>query len=119
MAGDPTAETRTATHTMRRFLPRSGVASTSKPVEPAPPCAGPGHVGHARLANRMIYWLRRSSPIWLAQASAIISRPDEISGLALPLEAGGNMPSRDFAVDLWVDLCVRRPPRLPAARVKV
>jgi len=25
-----------------------------------------GHLGHARLANRMIYWLRRSSPIWLA-----------------------------------------------------
>jgi hypothetical protein len=21
-----------------------------------------GHLGHARLANRMIYWLRRSSP---------------------------------------------------------
>jgi hypothetical protein len=26
-----------------------------------------GHLGHARLANRMVYWLRRSSPIWLAQ----------------------------------------------------
>ena len=26
-----------------------------------------GHLGHARLANRMIYWLRRSSPTWLAQ----------------------------------------------------
>jgi hypothetical protein len=26
-----------------------------------------GHPGHARLANRMIYWLRRSSPTWLAQ----------------------------------------------------
>jgi hypothetical protein len=26
-----------------------------------------GHLWHARLANRMIYWLRRSSPIWLAQ----------------------------------------------------
>jgi hypothetical protein len=26
-----------------------------------------GHLGHARLANRMIYRLRRSSPIWLAQ----------------------------------------------------
>jgi len=25
-----------------------------------------GHLGHARLANRMIYWLRRSSPTWLA-----------------------------------------------------
>ena len=26
-----------------------------------------GHLGHARLANRMIYWLRRSSPTRLAQ----------------------------------------------------
>jgi hypothetical protein len=26
-----------------------------------------GHLGHARLADRMIYWLRRSSPTWLAQ----------------------------------------------------
>jgi hypothetical protein len=26
-----------------------------------------GHLRHARLANRMIYWLRRSSLIWLAQ----------------------------------------------------
>jgi hypothetical protein len=26
-----------------------------------------GHLGHARLANRMIYWLRRSSPTCLAQ----------------------------------------------------
>jgi hypothetical protein len=26
-----------------------------------------GHLGHARLTNRMIYWLRRSSPTWLAQ----------------------------------------------------
>jgi hypothetical protein len=26
-----------------------------------------GHLGHARLANKMIYWLRRSSPTWLAQ----------------------------------------------------
>jgi len=26
-----------------------------------------GHLGHARVANRMIYWLRRSSPTWLAQ----------------------------------------------------
>jgi hypothetical protein len=26
-----------------------------------------GHLAHARLANRMVYWLRRSSPIWLAQ----------------------------------------------------
>jgi hypothetical protein len=26
-----------------------------------------GHLGHARLANRMIYWLRRSSPTWLAR----------------------------------------------------
>jgi hypothetical protein len=26
-----------------------------------------GHLGHARLANRMFYWLRRSSPTWLAQ----------------------------------------------------
>jgi hypothetical protein len=25
------------------------------------------HLGHARLANRMIYWLRRSRPTWLAQ----------------------------------------------------
>ena len=25
-----------------------------------------GHLGHARLANRMFYWLRRSSPTWLA-----------------------------------------------------
>jgi hypothetical protein len=25
------------------------------------------HLGHARLANRMIYWLRRSSPTWLAR----------------------------------------------------
>ena len=40
-----------------------------------------GHIGHARLANRMIYWLHRSSPICLAQSSAIIPRPDEISGL--------------------------------------
>jgi hypothetical protein len=27
-----------------------------------------GHLGHARLANRMIYWLRRSSPTWLVQS---------------------------------------------------
>ena len=40
-----------------------------------------GHIGHARLANRMIYWLRGSSPICLAQSAAIIPRPDEISGL--------------------------------------
>jgi hypothetical protein len=26
-----------------------------------------GHLGHARLANRMSYWLRRSSPTWLAR----------------------------------------------------
>jgi hypothetical protein len=26
-----------------------------------------GHLGHARLAHRMIYWLRRSSLTWLAQ----------------------------------------------------
>jgi hypothetical protein len=26
-----------------------------------------GHLGHPRLADRMIYRLRRSSPIWLAQ----------------------------------------------------
>jgi hypothetical protein len=26
-----------------------------------------GHLGHARLADRMIYRLRRSSPTWLAQ----------------------------------------------------
>jgi hypothetical protein len=25
-----------------------------------------GHLGHARLANRTIYWARRSSPTWLA-----------------------------------------------------
>jgi hypothetical protein len=25
-----------------------------------------GHLGHARLADRMIYRLRRSSPTWLA-----------------------------------------------------
>jgi hypothetical protein len=24
-----------------------------------------GHLGHTRLANRMVYWLRRSSPTWL------------------------------------------------------
>jgi hypothetical protein len=29
-----------------------------------------GHLGHARLANSMIYWLRPSSPIWLAQNDA-------------------------------------------------
>jgi hypothetical protein len=40
-----------------------------------------GHIGHARLADRMIYLLRRSSPICLAQSAAIIPRPDEISGL--------------------------------------
>jgi glucose/arabinose dehydrogenase len=40
-----------------------------------------GHIGHARLANRMFYWLRRSSPICLARSAAIIPRPDEISGL--------------------------------------
>ena len=40
-----------------------------------------GHIVHARLTNRMIYWLRQSSPICLAQSSAIIPRPDEISGL--------------------------------------
>ena len=40
-----------------------------------------GHIGHVRLANRMIYWLRRPSPICLAQSSAIIPRPDEISRL--------------------------------------
>jgi hypothetical protein len=27
-----------------------------------------GHLGHARLANRMFYWLRRSSPTWLAHS---------------------------------------------------
>ena len=47
-----------------------------------------GHIGHARLANRMIYWLRRSSPICLAQSAAIIPRPDEISGLARKLNYG-------------------------------
>jgi hypothetical protein len=26
-----------------------------------------GHLGHARLADRIIYRLRRSSPTWLAQ----------------------------------------------------
>jgi hypothetical protein len=26
-----------------------------------------GHLGHARLANRMFYWPRLSSPTWLAQ----------------------------------------------------
>jgi hypothetical protein len=26
-----------------------------------------GHLGHARLADRMFYRLRRSSPTWLAQ----------------------------------------------------
>jgi len=26
-----------------------------------------GHLVHARPANRMIYWPRRSSPTWLAQ----------------------------------------------------
>jgi len=26
-----------------------------------------GHLGHARLTNRTIYWLRRSSPTWLGQ----------------------------------------------------
>jgi hypothetical protein len=26
-----------------------------------------GHLGHARLADRMLYRLRRSSPIWFAQ----------------------------------------------------
>jgi hypothetical protein len=26
-----------------------------------------GHLGHARLANRMIYWLWRSRPTWLVQ----------------------------------------------------
>jgi hypothetical protein len=26
-----------------------------------------GHLGHARLADSMIYRLRRSSPTWLAQ----------------------------------------------------
>jgi len=46
-----------------------------------------GHIGHARLANRMIYWLRRSSPICLAQSSAIIPRPDEISGSAVQFDA--------------------------------
>jgi hypothetical protein len=54
-----------------------------------------GHIGHARLANRMIYWLRRSSPICLAQSSAIIPRPDEISGLAAVCEFAG----RPFAVE--------------------
>ena len=47
-----------------------------------------GHIGHARFANRMIYWLRRSSPICLAQSAAIIPRPDEISGLARKLNYG-------------------------------
>jgi len=59
-----------------------------------------GHIGHARLANGMIYWPRRSSPICLAQSSAktsqvqyslhlasfeqsgLMPRPDELSGRA-------------------------------------
>ena len=45
-----------------------------------------GHIGHARLANRMIYWRHRSSPICLAQSAAIIPRPDEISGLTSILQ---------------------------------
>jgi hypothetical protein len=56
-----------------------------------------GHLGHARLANRMIYWLRRSSPSWLAQERARIPRPDEISGLAS--EAGAHMTGAVVAVD--------------------
>src|SRR5258706_14224562 len=41
-----------------------------------------GHIGHARLSNSMIYWLRRASPILLAQSFALVSRPYEKSRLA-------------------------------------
>jgi uncharacterized protein (DUF302 family) len=52
----------------------------------------------------MIYWLRRSSPICLAQSSAIISLPDEISGLDPPKQ-GGSMKHGGVVIAL-VGLCL-------------
>jgi hypothetical protein len=49
-----------------------------------------GHIGQVRLANRIIYWLQRSSPICLAHAPAIILRSDEISGLVRFLPVGSH-----------------------------
>jgi hypothetical protein len=39
-----------------------------------------GHLGHARLADRMIYRLRRSSPTWLAQNDPEIRVPMKYPG---------------------------------------
>ena len=39
-----------------------------------------GHLGHARLANRMFYWLRRSSPTWLAHNDPEIRVPMKYPG---------------------------------------
>jgi len=39
-----------------------------------------GHIGHARLANRVVYWLRRSSPICLAQDAPQIRVPVKCPG---------------------------------------
>ena len=67
--------------------PNLGVAAAAKALQqiqlgtfwnaglPARSRALCGHLGHARLANRMIYWLRRSSPTCLASRLAIIPGP--------------------------------------------
>jgi hypothetical protein len=39
-----------------------------------------GHLGHARLADRMIYRLRRSSPTWLAHNGPQIRVPMKYPG---------------------------------------
>src|SRR5512147_1548177 len=77
-----------------------------------------GHIGHARLANRIIYWLRRSSPICLAQSSATISRPDEISGLAhirVSRVAADHAVSREDRPVLGDSALHHRDPLLPLA----
>jgi hypothetical protein len=54
---------RTPSHAFEAFTPRVTLASGLRGLRPVLA----GHLGHARLADRVIYRLRRSSPPWLDQ----------------------------------------------------
>jgi hypothetical protein len=54
---------RTPAHALETLTPRVTLASGLRGFQPVLA----GHLGHARLADRMIYRLRRSSPTWLDQ----------------------------------------------------
>src|SRR6185295_6915398 len=51
-----------------------------------------GHLGHAQLANRVIYWLRRSSPTCLANRLAVPPGPRRMCCCGAGTGGGGLLP---------------------------